>query len=145
MNDKIINNKAKFIMFKRPFEKVISSKNLIDIDNAQRIIKTSDYRVYPISQSDLMEDGWEYPEQYDSIKEGRFRKGEYIGNKWRGKFLRAPDIFFTILEKGKDKLVKIEDLFKVETYLNTGGADNFFIVKTRSYDQFVEISNSSEE
>ena len=24
----------------------------------------------------------------------------YQGNKWGGKYLRAPDIFFTVLEKG---------------------------------------------
>ncbi len=141
----MINNKARFIMLKRPIDEVISSKNLIDMENAQKITKTSDYRIYPISHEDLMEDGWEYPEEYDPVKYGRFRQGEYIGSKWGGKYLRAPDIFFTILEKGKDKLEKIENLFNVETYLNTGGADDFFIVKAKFHDEFVEITNSSEE
>ncbi len=27
----------------------------------------------------------------------------YVGNKWGGKYLRAPDIYWTILEKGKGK------------------------------------------
>lgn len=144
-NNTMLSSMARFVMFKRPFEEVISSKNLIDIEKSKDIRKTSDYRVYPISHDDLMEDGWEYPEESDSAKEGRFRKGEYAGNKWGGKYLRAPDIFFTILEKGKEKLEKIKDLFKVETYLNTGGADDFFIVKTKHYDKFVEITNFSEE
>jgi len=53
----------------------------------------------------------------------------YGGNKWGGKYLRAPDIYFTILEKGKDKLVPLNEIGTVETYLNTGGADGFFIVR----------------
>jgi len=36
----------------------------------------------------------------------RFKTGHYAGNKWGGKFLRAPDIFYTILKKGKFKKLK---------------------------------------
>jgi hypothetical protein len=31
----------------------------------------------------------------------KFQTGKYVGNKWAGKYLRAPDIFFTILEKAE--------------------------------------------
>ncbi len=51
----------------------------------------------------------------------------YEGSNWR-KYLRAPEIFFTILEKGGNKLVKVGDIVNVETYLNTLGADKFFFV-----------------
>ncbi|MCL6535809.1 MAG: N-6 DNA methylase [Armatimonadetes bacterium] len=34
-------------------------------------------------------------------QEGLDENGVYIGSKWGGKYLRAPDIFFTILEKGQ--------------------------------------------
>jgi hypothetical protein len=33
--------------------------------------------------------------------------GKYCGGKGGGKYLRAPDIFFTILEKGKGRLVRL--------------------------------------
>jgi len=33
--------------------------------------------------------------------------GKYSGGKWGGKYLRAPDIFFTILEKGKGRLMRL--------------------------------------
>ena len=29
------------------------------------------------------------------------KSGKYVGNKWGGKYLRTPDIFFTILEKAE--------------------------------------------
>ncbi|MEJ5250752.1 MAG: N-6 DNA methylase [Chthonomonadetes bacterium] len=34
-------------------------------------------------------------------QEGLDDEGRYVGNKWGGKYLRAPDIYFTILEKGQ--------------------------------------------
>ena len=51
-------------------------------------------RVYPVSQEELWDEG------YDKEKKN------YTGAKW-GRYLRAPDIFFKILEKGKD-FIKIE-------------------------------------
>jgi len=49
--------------------------------------------------------------------------------KW-GKYLRAPEIYFEILEKCRDKLVPLKEVGSVETYLNTGGADKFFFLST---------------
>jgi hypothetical protein len=37
-------------------------------------------------------------------QEGLDEEGHYIGSKWGGKYLRAPDIFFTILEQGQRRL-----------------------------------------
>ena len=118
----MLNYTAKFVMFKKPFKEVLSAKNLIEIENVKvkirgegitelvkNVVKTKDYRVFPILQEDLLEDGWEYPENYDK-KKGKFKTGHYAGNKWGGKFLRAPDIFFTILEKGRGKLVEFSKL-----------------------------------
>lgn len=130
---------AKFIMFQKPFEAVINSKNLIEIDKCNADIaegdilgliknlkKTDDYRVFPILQDDLLEDGWKYPDSYKK-SEGRFKKGNYYGNKWGGKFLRAPDIFFKILEKGKDKLIALGDVAKVRFGIKTGANDFFYL------------------
>ncbi|TRZ54627.1 hypothetical protein D4Q76_02070 [archaeon] len=133
----MLNNTAKFVMFKKPFEEVLNSKNLIDIENikiekrglgitelVKNVVKTNDYRVFPILQEDLLEDGWEYPEDY---KNGRFKAGSYESNKWGGKYLRAPDIFYTILEKGKGKLVKLGDIAKVRFGIKTGANEFFYL------------------
>jgi len=113
-NEKVwpnIKSVAKFVMFKKPFEEVLTSQNLINIENfkpkvkggeitelVKNVVSTTDYRVFPVIQKDLLEDGWEYPDDY---KNGGFKAGSYGGNKWGGKFLRAPDIFFTILKNGR--------------------------------------------
>ncbi|MCG2710695.1 MAG: hypothetical protein L6246_10325, partial [Thermodesulfovibrionales bacterium] len=45
-----------------------------------------------------------------------------------GKYLRAPEIFFTILEKGKDKLVPLKETADVKRGFTTG-ADPWFYVR----------------
>lgn len=130
---------AKFVMFKKPFEEVISSQNLIEIEDAKvvtkgegitelvkNVVKTNNYRIFPVLQEDLLEDGWEYPEDY---KNGRFKTGSYEGNKWGGKYLRAPDIFYTILEKGKNKLLELGKVAKVKFGIKTGANDFFYLDK----------------
>jgi hypothetical protein len=55
------------------------------------------------------------------------KTARYIGNKWGGKYLRAPDIFFTILEKGKGKLVRLGDIAEVRFGIKTGANDFFYL------------------
>ena len=42
----------RFVAFKRAFEDVIYAENLLAIQNAQKTLKTEDYRVFPISTED---------------------------------------------------------------------------------------------
>ncbi len=134
-----LSNTAKFVMFKKPFEEAISAETMIDIENAEAKVKGVElaelvenidqndiYKIFPLVQEDLLEDGWEYPESYNSNK-SRFKKGAYDGNKWGGKYLRAPDIFYTILKKGKEKLIRISDVSKVSFGIKTGANEFFYI------------------
>lgn len=129
-------NMAKFVMFKKPFEEVLNSENLIEIDLHSpdeaslfpRVLNTPHFRVYPIKQENLLEEGWEYPEDQDrTLLKGKFESGRYVGNKWGGKYLRAPDIFFTILEKGKGKLVRLGDIAEVRFGIKTGANEFFYV------------------
>ncbi len=52
---------------------------------------------------------------------------KYEGGKWGGKYLRAPDIFFTILEKGKVKLVRLGDIAEVRRGVTTGANEFFYL------------------
>jgi hypothetical protein len=64
--------------------------------------------------------------QKDLLKDGS-KDGKYEGNKWGGKFLRAPDIFFTILKKGKGKLVRLGDIAEVRFGIKTGANEFFYV------------------
>ncbi len=103
-----LHHTVKFVAFKKAFQEVITTSNLLAIDKATELVKKEEFRVFPITQEELLEEGWEYPEkQTDSAllikgaKKKKFGEGKYVGNKWGGKYLRAPEIFFTILEKVK--------------------------------------------
>ena len=132
-----IKSVAKFVMFKKPFEEVLSSQNLVNIENlkvkvkgegitelVRNVVSTNDYRVFPALQEDLLEDGWEYPDGY---KNDRFKSGSYEGNKWGTKYLRTPEVFYTILEKGGDKLVELGKIAKVTRGFTTGANEFFYL------------------
>ena len=62
---------------------------------------------------------------YTELAQAGTRENRYAGDKWGGKYLRAPDIYWTILEKGKDKLVRLGDVAEVRRGFTTG-ANKFF-------------------
>ncbi|OGB62521.1 MAG: hypothetical protein A2Y94_07460 [Caldithrix sp. RBG_13_44_9] len=133
-NWKALDHKVKFVAFKKPFQEVINTSNLLVIEKAAELIKREDFRVFPVNHETLLEEGWEYPEVNeqkaklpDKKGEKYFSAGKYAGNKWGGKYLRAPEIFFTILEKGKGKLVRLGDIAEVRRGFTTGANEFFYV------------------
>ena len=134
---KMREHTAKFVMFKKPFESVANTENLIEIEASKasrgndlvelvkNVVKTSDYRIFPVVQEDLLQEGWEYPK--NPKNKGKFKSGSYESNNWGGKFLRAPDVFYTLLDKGKDKLVRLKDVAEVKRGFTTGLNDFFYL------------------
>ena len=94
-------------LFSRRFEEASERKS------------TEEHRIFPVSQRALLESG------RDNHTTDKSATAKYIGNKWGGKYLRAPDIYWTILEKGKDKLVRLGDVAEVRFGIKTG-ANKFF-------------------
>jgi hypothetical protein len=120
---------VKFIAFKKPFEQCIFTEKLLEIEQATDITKNDTFRVYPINNKALYDEGWEADEESKS-KEA----GEYVGDKWGGKYLRAPDIFFNlIIKKGKyDVMLK-----KIKTgYGTKTGAVQFFVISDEIIKQY---------
>jgi hypothetical protein len=154
-NEKVwpqLRSVAKFVMFKKSFEEVLSPSNLIELDNIKatkrgeeitqlvgNVVETNDYRCFPIVQDDLLEDGWEYPENYNNK---RFREGNYGGNNWGGKYLRAPNILYSVLQKGNFR--DLETMGKIGTYLNTGGVDKFYFVKVKQRNKATSLILNTE-
>ncbi|MBU1298902.1 MAG: Eco57I restriction-modification methylase domain-containing protein, partial [Bacteroidetes bacterium] len=123
-------NVVRFVTFRKPFELAAGSDTLQEIERATVITSTDDYRVYPIKQKELWQAGLDQPpEGLPRIGQAEPSGGsdEYTGDKWGGKYLRAPDIFFTILEKGKDKLVRLGDIAEVRRGFTTGANEFFYL------------------
>ena len=51
-----------------------------------------------------------------------------VSGKWGGKYLRAPDIYYETVHDGQRIGNVLSDYVRGERYLNTGGADGFFIL-----------------
>ena len=64
---------------------------------------------------------------YTELAQAGTRENKYAGDKWGGKYLRAPDIYWTILEKGKDKLVRLNDIAEVRYGIKTGVNEFFYL------------------
>ena len=133
---------ARFVMFKVPFEHIIDPVIFEEIEDSTECFVSNEYRVFPVLQKALFKDGCKAPDD-DYIAETDtapvqskkslstpklFITDKYEGNKWGGKYLRAPDIFFKLLEKGSHYIESMSNYFEGERYLNTGGADGFFII-----------------
>jgi len=123
----LTENLARFVAFKKPFEVVIDEDNLKAIASAREKLKTDDFRCVPLTQSELWNEGIAGEDTKQAEITGSEFIGNYAGNKWGGKYLRAPDIFFTILEKGKDKLVRLGDIAEVRFGIKTGANEFFYV------------------
>jgi type I restriction-modification system DNA methylase subunit len=78
--------------------------------------QNEELRIFPKSQAQLWEEGFDKEE------------GKYVGAKW-GKYIRAPEIFFKILEKGKDKLVPLKQIAEVRFGIKTGANEFFYLTE----------------
>jgi hypothetical protein len=124
---------VRFVAFKQPFEDVVLSDNLLAIEQAMTTLRNERFRVFPITVGELLQEGSEieqnlsYQDNSEASGQNLFQPGKYIGDKWGGKYLRAPDIFFTILEKGKGKLVRLGEIAEVRFGIKTGANDFFYL------------------
>ena len=108
---------ARFVSFNTPFEAILDPVIFYEIETASERGRTQEHRIDPISQRSLLKSGI-----VDASP-----KPKYTGDKWGGKYLRAPDIYWTILEKGQGKLVRLGDVVEVRRGFTTGANEFFYL------------------
>jgi len=140
---------VRFVAFRVPFEEAISPVVFSEIEDENlyqplagfRVLRRPEFRAILTDQWSLYQEGLAEPEEDEAAPSGgkarRRGKGApalggmalrpYAGAKWGGKYLRAPDIFFTILEKGKDQLVRLGDIAEVRRGFTTGANEFFYL------------------
>ncbi|MDZ7261701.1 MAG: N-6 DNA methylase [candidate division KSB1 bacterium] len=125
-------NLLRFVYLKKPLRHFIPpaqdiwEKQVERLDAIDKLKKTilahsdfyenEDLRIFPKSQKELWDEGFDTEEQ------------KYVGAKW-GKYLRAPEIFFKILDKGKGKLVPLKELAEVRFGIKTGANEFFYLTE----------------
>ena len=78
------------------------------------------------------------------LEEGKDDQGQYVGGKWGGLYLRAPDIYFRVLEKAGDKLVRLSEVAEVRFGIKTG-ANDFFYLEVLPYRPVCPLSGEPHE
>jgi len=125
------SNLVRFVDLKKTlewFENNYGFKELIEfIEKTEMNYVDSDLRIIVKTQKELWEEGLEEIEQKDGTK-----KLVYSGSKW-GKYLRAPDIYFKVLEKGKDLFVPLKEVAEIRFGIKTG-ANEFFYLPSKHFD-----------
>ena len=128
---------TRFILFAVDFEQILSAEVFKQIEETQKPTSTGLYRIYPISQRSLLLDG---STQQKARRSGALSKKKpthatpqvpaqvlsYTGNKWGGKYLRAPDIYWVLMEKGKDKLRQLSEIAQIRFGIKTGANEFFY-------------------
>jgi hypothetical protein len=112
-------------MFKVPFEQVLSPVVFAEIDDAQYRLLRSEFHVISKRQGELLDEGLDISEDDDGKRRGK--PAQYSGNKWGGKYLRAPEIYWTIFEKSRDKLTRLGDISHIQRGFTTGANDFFYL------------------
>jgi type I restriction-modification system DNA methylase subunit len=131
-------NLVRFVYLRKPLRQFIPpaqdlwEKQLDRISEIDKLTKTilahndlyqnDELRIYPKKQSDLWDEGLELID-----KEGK-EIAKYAGSKW-GKYLRAPEILFKILEKGKQKFVTLKEIAHVRFGIKTGANEFFYLTE----------------
>ena len=54
---------------------------------------------------------------------------KFVGDKWGAKYLRAPDIYRTVMKKGVGNLLRLGDLAKVRRGITSGANDFFYLTQ----------------
>ncbi|MEM3384542.1 MAG: N-6 DNA methylase, partial [Nitrososphaeria archaeon] len=121
------SNLVKFVQLKKKLEEIIPTTNENERWKAldelvEKIEETNSYyederlRIYPKLQQELWNEGYNEEEQ------------AYEGSKW-GKYVRAPEIFFKILEKGKGLFVPLKEIAEVRFGIKTGANEFFYLTE----------------
>ena len=114
-------HEIKFVRLLEEFEKALKP------DGSKRIIAKS--------VADLRAAGTDPDKRREPGRNGQGGHSGYVGDKWGGKYLRAPDIYHHILKEYGDKLVRLGDIATVRFGIKTG-ANEFFYLKPERIAEF---------
>ncbi|MDO9530484.1 MAG: Eco57I restriction-modification methylase domain-containing protein [Syntrophales bacterium] len=98
-----LDNLLRFVSIRKPFEESVFTENLLAIEESKSCFTGETMRVVPTSAKDLLEEGMDISEEgQNSIS------GIYTGNKWGGKYLRAPDFYLHLINSNEIRFLKFD-------------------------------------
>ncbi|MEJ5351868.1 MAG: N-6 DNA methylase [Melioribacteraceae bacterium] len=134
-------NIVRFVYLKKPLRNFIPPANdmwekqierINAIDKLKRTIlahnhfyENDELRIFPITQRELWKEGYDKEEK------------KFVGAKW-GKYIRAPEILFKILKKGKDKFAPLKNFANIRFGIKTGANEFFYLTDEKIKQRGIE-------
>ena len=124
---------ARFMMLRAPYEALLESEAWIRAEEQTERFTAPTYRIFPVAQDELLKGGKgaqagdEQESNLAGAGEDGPPKGSYDEGKWGGKYLRAPDIFWDVLERHAGRMVRLGDVADVRFGIKTGANAFFFL------------------
>jgi hypothetical protein len=145
------SNTVRFVQLRKPLKEVLESfdpdplnatRSLRDfVENQNENLLDDRWRIRVVNQHDL----WNVGCSGGVARQARIEAtgaelfhGEYAGGKW-GIYLRAPDIFFKLLDRCGSRLVPLGQLAEIRFGVKSG-ADDFFFVQDVTGDEIIKCS-----
>ncbi|MCC5934686.1 MAG: hypothetical protein JJU35_10580 [Balneolales bacterium] len=119
-------NPVRFVMNKADYTETSYAPLLIEQEHCSENTFKTHYRIILKTPTELCDEA--YDEEAKSFQ----------SDKWGGKYLRAPEIYYTILEKGKQKLIHLKNIANVKRGITTGANDFFIIDDSKVFDWNIE-------
>ncbi len=141
------NNDIKFVLLRQKLSELLPQTEneavrqqaidalVAEIEGLTESTQDDRWRVRVVNQGQLTLAGWEFKDEDAELPADwdgdcdmlREQEGRYVGTKW-SIYLRAPDLFFELLDAFGDRLVPLRQVATVK-YGVKSGADKFFYVQ----------------
>lgn len=161
---------VRFVQLRRPLKELLANdgtetgrqeaaerlRNLIE--STQADVRTDDYRILVVPQQKLWDDGCKLGkiaatkdvEEEEGETGGSLHEeaaayhtgGGYLGGKW-GVYLRAPDLYFELMETYGDQFVPLGEIAEVRRGV-TSGCDDFFMPVDITQEALLQEKTTSE-
>jgi len=129
--------RAVFVSFQVPFEEIESAIVFEELEECLGRRHITEYKVNVVNYKDIYMAGT-LSGLSDNISS--IFSIKYTGDKWGGKYLRASDIFWKLLDNINANLVGLNDIASVRFGLKTGADDFFYLTSEK-----IEIWNIESE
>jgi len=138
-----LSEKTRFVMLNTSFDKALSGRFWADVRRVEHRDSNPQRRVFTATQAELLKRGSSAPQEIENGQPETLhslsQNATYEGDKWRGKYLKAPDVYWKILERASDKLCRLGDVATVRRGYTTG-ANTFFYLDREDVEEW-QIEN----
>lgn len=122
-----LQNVARFAMFTVPFHEAISPVIFEEIEEAQERLVRPEFRMVAKAQGSLLGEGLISPDDGSDGQQQKIKPGGYAAVKWGGKYLRAPGIYWEVLQRAQGEWAPLASVADVRRGFTTGANEFFYL------------------